>query len=296
MATLQIRPRHAYLGRALAAVALLAVLAVSEFKGPAWTAQLRGLFAPDDASVAQSEQWVDANLPVDARIIADSAVMADLARTGTPAWDLLDYRKLDAQRSAAVAGNWRVYDFVVSTPAMRRGVDPAGQTRVAIASSTVVASFGVGGGRVEVREVDARGPDAAAGRTAAAEQASSEAGRQLLTSRSIRLSPDAAQQVVSGDVDGRLLSTLVGLSGQHSLTVGSFTDPDAGGLFPNRLRQVSVLVVDGVLVQDQSPQVTSVTNWLAAQTDPFRPGAVAVHGNELLIRFRLPGPNEAGVL
>lgn len=290
MATIHARPQQRSIGRLFAAATLTVLLVLILVRGQVFADRLHGLLGAEDDSLAQSEAWVAANLPVDARVVADAVVMADLAKTGTPAWNLLDYRTLDAQKaSAASASGWKVYEYIISTPALRTSLAPAGQTRTAIASSTIVASFGAGNTRVEVREIDPDGVDAAAASRAQAEQASSEAGRQLLTNANIRLSPEAAQDVVSGKADGRLLSVLVGLGSQHTLTIGSFTDPAPSGLFPSELRQVSVLVVDGSLVADQTPQVAAVVDWLAAQTGAFRPSAVAVRGNQLLIRFRILG-------
>jgi hypothetical protein len=297
MAAIGIRTTHPGVGRIAAALALVLLLVATAVVGPGWFVRIRAAFAEPAADpVALTESWVSANLPVDARIVADASVVAALAHSGTPAWQMFDYHRLDALRTADLAADWKAYGFVVSTPALRTGLDPDGQTRRALDGSVVVASFGAGPGRVEVREIEAAPAAAVASRVAAQMSASRDAGRQLLTSTTIRLSPDAAQQVVSGTVDGRLLAMLVGLGGQHALTVGGFSDPDPGGLFASRLRQVSVLVVDGTLVRNQSAQVTAVMNWLAAQSGPFRPSAVAVRGSQLLIRFRIPGPDDAGVL
>ncbi len=302
MATIGVRTTHPRVGRVAAALALVVLLVVLAAAGPGLYTGVRAAFAPASADpVALTESWVSANLPVDARIVADAGVMAALTRSGTPAWDLLDYRQLDALRAPAVATDWKAYDFVVSTPQLRTGLSATGQTRRALAGSVVVASYGAGAGRVEVREIEAAPSTEVANAEMASQRAarmaaSADAGRQLLTSTTIRLSPDAAQQAVSGYVDGRLLAMLVGLGWQHTLTVGGFTDPDAGGLFANRLRQVSILVVDGTLVSAESAQVTAVMNWLAAQSGEFRPSAVAVRGSQLLIRFRITGPGDARVL
>lgn len=282
-------------GRIAVSAGLVVVLALVVLAGRTWGERVKAFFAPPDRSLAQSENWVARNLPADARIVADATVLADLTRAGLPAWDLVDSAVVDTQPTTGVT-SWRVYDYVVSTPRLRTALTVGGQVRAALTSSVVVASFGSGPARVEVRELAAEGVPAAAALTQQAEDASAEAGRQLLTSPNVRLSPDAAQQAASGMVDGRLLSVLVGLGSQFSLTVGSFTDPDPGGLYENRLRQVSLIVVDGALVAGRSTQVAAVTNWLAAQQGEFRPSAVAVHGNQLLIRFRVLGPHERGVL
>lgn len=296
MATLPVHTAQTHWGRFVAAATLVALLVLVVLAARMWGARLTALLVPPDDSVPLSEHWVSANLPVDARLVADSAVMADLAKAGIPGWDLVDYRALDAQPATDAAAGWRVYDYIVSTPALRTGLSASGQVRTALASSTVVASYGAGPGRVEVREIDAQGLPAAADRVSKAEAASAAAGRQMLSSERVKLSPVAAQQVVTGMVDGRVLSVLVGLGSQFSLTVAGFSDPDPGGMFENRLRQVAVLVVDGTLVADRSQQVAAVTDWLAAQQGAFRPSAVAVHGNQLLIRFRLLGAQEIGAL
>jgi hypothetical protein len=61
---------------------------------------------------------------------------------------------LDPAVSARLPDGWRDVDLIVSTPALRQTPNDLPTVRAILAHSTVVATFGTGDGRIEVRRVN----------------------------------------------------------------------------------------------------------------------------------------------
>jgi hypothetical protein len=130
---------------------LAAALAV-----PGWVQRDRDLMTVDhDAPFRQAEAWIGARVAGDARLLVDDAVWVDLVSQGRPAERVVWFYKLDTDRDvkARYPRGWRDFHYVMSTPSMRGFPDSLPQVAQAMRHSRVVASFGRGPGRVEVRRV-----------------------------------------------------------------------------------------------------------------------------------------------
>jgi hypothetical protein len=123
---------------------------------PGWVARDRDLMTVDhDAPFRQAEAWVAGNVPGDARLLVDDAVWVDLVSRGRPAERVVWYYKLDTDRDvkASYPRGWRDFHYVMSTQSLRGFPDSLPQVAQAMRHSRVVASFGRGPGRVEIRRV-----------------------------------------------------------------------------------------------------------------------------------------------
>ncbi|HEX6676844.1 MAG TPA: glycosyltransferase family 39 protein [Actinomycetes bacterium] len=139
-----------------AVVAACLALAVAAVVAPQWLQRDRDLVTVDhDLPFRQAEAWIGANVPVDARLLVDDAVWVDLVRRGRPAEQVVWFYKLDTDRQvkARYPHGWRDFDYVMSSASLRGFPDSLPQVAEALRNSRVVASFGRGGGRVEVRRV-----------------------------------------------------------------------------------------------------------------------------------------------
>jgi 4-amino-4-deoxy-L-arabinose transferase-like glycosyltransferase len=114
--------------------------------------------------VREARAWVIDNVDPRARVLVDDTLFVDLAEAGfEPGLGVVWFYKLsfstnlDPSVTEALPGGYRVFDYVVSTPVVRSAVDddPAGldQVRLAVEHSEVVATFGTGDARVEVRRL-----------------------------------------------------------------------------------------------------------------------------------------------
>jgi hypothetical protein len=145
------RPRA--LGPVLVAICLaMAVVAV----GPQWWQRDRDLMTTDpDRPFRQAEAWIAANVPHQARLLVDDALWVDLVERGYRPGQVIWFYKLDTDRDiqGRYPRGWREFDYLVSTATLRSFPDTLPQAREAQRRSRVVASFGRGSQRVEIRKV-----------------------------------------------------------------------------------------------------------------------------------------------
>jgi hypothetical protein len=130
----------------------VAVVAV----GPQWWRRDRDLVTTDpDRPFRQAEAWIAANVPHQARLLVDDALWVDLVEHGYPPGQVIWFYKLDTDRDiqGRYPRGWREFDYLVSTATLRSFPDNLPQAREAQRRSRVVASFGRGTQRVEIRKV-----------------------------------------------------------------------------------------------------------------------------------------------
>ena len=134
----------------------------------------------------------------------------------------------------------------------------------------LLASFGSGGNVVEVR-VAAPGGIAAYQRAVQADQAARRsAGTQLLHSRRIQVSGQAAGQLTAGEVDTRLLIMLAMLASQHPWQVVGFGGASPGvPLAQAPFRQVTITGPD-------AGALASSLALVRAQRPPYQPAQAAI--------------------
>jgi glycosyltransferase XagB len=158
---------RAWLARAaLAALALVMVLVVA----PRWIERDReATTVRQDGLRRAAERWLVENVARDKRLIVGDEFWIYLiehgfdhqpvrggsySRTGVVYWPL-DY---DPAVKRRFPGGWRDFDYVVSTEAVRSTTEQTPTTARALEHSRVVAQFGEGAQRIEVRAIARAGP------------------------------------------------------------------------------------------------------------------------------------------
>ena len=145
----------------------------------------------------------------------------------------------------------------------------------------LIASFGSGRNRVEVRAVEPGGESAYRAALRADLAARRAAGSQLLRNSRIRFTRPGAAQLRAGEVDTRLLATLAALASQYSFRVTGFGDASPGA--PVLFREVSITGVGRGLA--------AALAMIRAQNPPYLPAhAAAVGQTGLSIEFAAPSP------
>jgi len=155
-------PRSALTQRVIGLTVVAALLALLV---PAWLQHDRAL-AYDRAGTREvaAEQWIQAHVPHDKRILIDDTMWVDLVRRGFNSklgviWFYkVDFtNNLDPSVARALPDGYRDVDYVVSTPVMRSALDQQAQglqqLRAAIRYSRVLTTIGVGTQRIEVRKL-----------------------------------------------------------------------------------------------------------------------------------------------
>jgi hypothetical protein len=149
--------RRSYRSHPLGSVLVVACLAVAAaVVGPQWSRGDHDLMTVDqDRPFRQAEAWIVENVPHRARLLVDDALWVDLVERGYPPGQVVWFYKLDTDRDVKgrYPRGWREFDYVVSTATLRSFPDNLPQAREAQRRSRVVASFGGGTQRVEIRKV-----------------------------------------------------------------------------------------------------------------------------------------------
>jgi hypothetical protein len=141
------------LGPILVAVTLAVAVVVV---GPQWWQRDRDLMTVDqDRPFPQAEACIAANVPHQARLLVDDALWVDLVMRGYSPGQVVWFYKLDTDRDiqGRYPRGWREFDYLVSTATLRSFPDHLPQAGEAQRRSKVVASFGRGSQRVEIRKV-----------------------------------------------------------------------------------------------------------------------------------------------
>jgi hypothetical protein len=166
-------------------------------------------------------------------------------------------------------------DLVLETAAVR-GI--FGGRLASVYAPEVLAGFGVGAARIDVRVVAPQG--AAAYRTALAAdlRARQAVGAQLLRDPRIAVMPSARAALAAGQVDARLLMTLAVLAAGEPVQVTGFGAPDPGASAGLPLRTA--------VITAPSATARRMLAFTRAQRSPYLPSHVAL----------TPGPAGVAVL
>ena len=224
------------------------------------------------ASRAQAAAWVAQQVSPDAAVSCDPAMCAQLQRDQFPAARL---KRLPPGASVLPASG-----LVVATPAIRSQFGP----RLAAAyAPQVIASFGSGAARVDIRMIAPAGARAFRTQLAAKQSALALAGRQLLSNTNIQAGASARAALWGGQVDARLLTVLSLLSAQMPVRLMGFDGaPGADPGVPLRGAEIGVT---------SSAARSAVVALLDAQRRPYRPTVtdMAYSGRSVVIlRFDAP--------
>ncbi len=206
----------------------------------------------------QAAAWVARQVGQDAIVACDPAMCAALQAHGITPGNLLVLRPSSADPLGS--------DLVMATPAVR---SQFGSRLASVYAPVVIASFGSGGLRIDVRTVAPDGAAAYRAGLAADLGARRDAGRQLLQNPRISVSATARADLAAGRVDARLLLTLAAVASVEPVRVAAFSDSGPGAAAGVPLRA-------------------------AALSGPAQPGPGSANGPDLRARAAPAVPAGAG--
>jgi hypothetical protein len=238
---------------------------------------------PAAATRSQAASWVDDQVSRADIVACDPAMCTVLLAHGIPAGNLLTLRP----GSSDPLGS----DVVVATPAVRAQFGP----RLAgVYAPQVLASFGTGSQRIDVRTVAPDGAAAFEAALAADLAGRRAAGQQLARNPRLTISGPVRTALRDGRVDSRLLVILAALAASHRLTIISLgsAGPGAGAGTPLRSVQLTT----------DPASLTVMLTFVRAQRVPYHPAQAAIAGasghsgarSVLSVEFAAPSP--AGLL
>lgn len=137
------------------AVAAVAAVTVTDRVVPAWRTADRVLMTQNaDKPYQQATDWLLANVPRDKTLLVDNVVRTDLVEAGYSSRQAVWFTKLDVDPAVdRQHGDWRSFDYVVSSEIMRTLPGEGPSLDRALQNSKPVASFGHGPDRIVVRKI-----------------------------------------------------------------------------------------------------------------------------------------------
>ena len=229
--------------------------------------------APDRAAAA----WVAAQVSRSAVVSCDPAMCRALRAHGVPAGDLL---VLGPGRGGPLESQ-----VIVATAAVRRDLGPRLSS---VYAPAVLASFGSGSTRTEVRVIAPGGAAAYLAALRADRQARRSAGAALAGVSQITVTAAARRQMDTGQVAAQLLLMITGLATIRPLDILAFGDSGPGATADMPLRSVYLADNGGAAAAHE------ILNFLRVQHGAWRPARARItrlaDHPALLIEFAAPAP------
>lgn len=226
----------------------------------------------------EAAKWIAGQVAPGAVVACDPAMCAALQADGLPASRLL----VLGTASADPLGS----DLVVATSAVR---NQFGARLENVYAPALIASFGSGAGRIDIRAIAPDGTAAYKSALAADRRSRISAGTQLLRNPGIAVSAAARAALSEGDVDPRLLMMLAALAVEQPVRVSAFGDPSpgAGQAVPLRSAQLAALRSGA----QAKSSLRSMLSFFAAQQQPFLPLRAGLLGTSALtVEYAAPSP------
>ena len=268
-----------------AAAAALAALAASEAASGVIAPHLAESGSPARARLASSSAaaaaaqvrnsaaaWVARQVSAGVILACDPAMCSALVAQGVPAGNLLVL--------GPGVGDPLGSAIVLATPAVRAIF---GGRLASVYAPEILASFGAGAARIEIRVVAPDGAAAYRRALAADRRARRRAAEQLLRNPRVGLTPSARAELDAGRVDARLLLTLATLAASEPLHIMGFSGAGPGASPDLPLRAAELRPARGTTARALA--------FIRAQRPPYLAARAALSpGGALTIEFAAPSP------
>jgi hypothetical protein len=174
-------------------------------------------------------------------------------------------------------------EVIVATPALRSQFGPR---LASVYAPLVLASFGAGDQRIDIRYLEPGGSAAFEASLASARQARVDAGQQLLSNKNVQTSTQARSALLAGNVDPRLLITLGLLAHEMPVRLVLFDDPSPGASPDVPLRGAEIGA-------SASAGLSAMLAFLAQQTtyQPSQYREARIDSDQVVtVQYDAPGP------
>jgi hypothetical protein len=239
------------------------------------------------AARGQAAAWVAAQVSPGAIVACDPVMCAAIEKAGVPAANLLP---LSTQAPDPLGST-----VVAATAAIRSQIGPR---LASVYAPTILASFGTGTARVDIRVTAPDGAPAYLSSLQTDLRQREAYGAQLLRNPYLGMTAAARQQLAAGDVDARLLITLATLTDLAALRVVAFGD---GG--PGRSPGMPLRAVDLASPQQSRDggrsYLQSVLAFAGAQRAPFLATTASLYRGArgyYIARIEFAAPSPLGLL
>jgi Protein kinase domain len=255
---------------AILLVASVGVLAFTLSGRGATSEQLTGGHTPVNQELAaeaaartQAVTWILQQVSRAAVVSCDPQVCTDLVSRGFPPADLLTL----GPTSTDPLGS----DLVIATAAIRAQF---GGRLASVYAPAIIASFGSGNARIDIRLVFPGGTAGYRAIQQAALGARKAADAQLLANSQITVSAAARAQLLSGDIDPRLPQLLAIMAHSHPVRIVGFVNQSPGGGPASLLRSVDLATADTAAHLTRAAYLGWMQAFIDAQTAQYSPSWV----------------------
>ncbi len=245
-----------------------------------------GTPAPNAIQVAQADRqkaavWIAREVASNIVVGCDLQMCNQLQKSGFPGARLMQLQPTSPDPLGS--------QLVVATPVIR---NQFGTRLASVYAPLVIASFGSGAERVDVRFVAPDGSKAFEAELATDRKARIAAGGQLVANNHVQASAEARSALLAGRVDPRLLVTLGTLAGLMPIHLVAFDDLSPGASSDVPLRGVEI----GAAAAAGLPAMVA---FLKAQQDQYAPAVASItetaNGQHVVtVRYDAPGPMGLG--
>ena len=228
----------------------------------------------------RAASWVAGQVSRRAVVSCDPVMCQALMARGVPAAGLL---------SLTPGRAYPLRSAVIVATAVVRG--QLGRRLDAVYAPAVIASFGSGSQRIDIRAVARHGAAAYLAEMRAERQALKGAGATLLGSPRITASAAARTRLADGQVDWRLLVTVADLASAHPVSVLAFGDSGPGASPGVPLRSADLAT--------NSAYVRSMVSYLSSRPRSYLPAHVQtapLADGRTAVRIEFAAPSPAGLL
>jgi hypothetical protein len=244
--------------------------------------------ATEAATRNQAAAWVGVQVSRAVTVSCDPVMCRALKASGIPAGDLLKLRPggADPLRSEVIA----------ATPVIR---SQFGRRLSSVDAPGVIASFGSGNLRIDIRTIAQHGVAAYEAALRADLRARKASGAHLLSSGRVVVSAAAWRQLSAGQVDSRLLITIAGMAAIYPVHIVGFDDAGPGASAGSPLRSADLADTGGTLGVSASAYVRSMLAFLRTQPAPYLPahaGTARLAGGQTVLRIEYAAPSPLGLL
>ena len=226
---------------------------------------------------SQAAAWIATQVSGNAIIACYPDMCAALQAQGVVAGRLMPLRDGAASPLGA--------SVIVTSPSVHSQL--AGEYAPAL-----IASFGSGDARIDVRATEPGGAAAYQAALRADLAARRSAGSQLLRNGRIQFTARDAAQLRAGEVDSRLLATLAALASQYTFRVTAFGDAAPGAAVP--FREVTITSTG----RNAAADLTAAQAIARAQAPPYLPADATVQavGGQPALSIEFAAPSPLGLL
>jgi len=271
------------------AVLLAAIVVVAGACGLAFSLPRHGHgpvsqeLSTEAAARSKAITWILQQVSRAAVVSCDPQVCTDLASRGFPSANLLT---LGPTSTDPLGSN-----LVVATAAIRAQF---GGRLASVYAPAIIASFGSGNARIDIRLIFPGGTVSYQTAQQAALTARKAADTQLLANSEITVSATARAQLLSGDIDPQLPLLLAAMAHSHPVRIVDFVSQSPGGGPASLLRSVDLATVDTAAHLTRSAYRGWMQAFIDAQTAQYHPSwarQVTLHTGQTVLRIGYGAPS-----